>query len=251
MMERVLRNSPTISVVVVLAIQLTRVADFGVRIGAGWLAWVYAFFLAFSIYSLSYWIGRLHYEVTADPKKDEDKRKYAAQMKVARTYERARFNASLWLILFIGIDGGLNLAETMEMLPAGVTGWLYYGALVYGVFPTLAAFGLGSLQSMIDRVPAGASKPSFAGRLAERLLATLPPADSDAGAKSATLSDAQKPADSEISDAQRRSAKLFRCECGWTGTSPQAYSGHCRQCATHKELKEQAIPVELPTKVQP
>ena len=247
-MERVLRNSPTISVVVVLAIQLTRVADFGVRIGAGWLAWVYAFFLAFSIYSLSYWIGRLHYDITADPKKDEDKRKYAAQVKIARTYERARFASSLWLILFIGIDGGLNLAETMEMLPEGVTGWLYYGAVVYGVFPTLAAFGMGSLQSMIDRVPAGVQRQSFAGRVAERLLASLEPAQSGAGANSAALSDAGSPADSE---SQRRSAKLFRCECGWTGTSPQAYSGHCRQCATHRALKVQPIPVDLPTKVQP
>lgn len=246
-MEKLLRNSPTISVVVVLAIQLTRVADFGVRIGAGWLAWVYAAFLAFSIYSLSYWVGRLHYEVTADP---ADKRRHSQQMRIARDYERARFTSSLWLILFIGIDGWLNLAETMEMLPEGVTGWLYYGAVIYGVFPTLAAFGLGMLQSMIDKVPAGVHRQSFAGKVAERLLATLPTADSAAGAKSATLSDAQSPADSETSDAQRRSAKVFRCECGWTGTSPQAYSGHCRQCATHKTLKGQAIPVEMPTKVQ-
>ena len=243
-MEKLLRNAPTWSVVIVLLIQLQRVADFGHSIGAGWLAWVYAFFLAFTIFTLSYWVGRLYYEVTATP---DDKHKYAQQMALSRKYERARFTSSLWLILFIAIDGWLNLAETMAKLPADVLEWQRYGALVYGVFPTLAAFGLGMLQSMIDKIPAGPSRQSFAGRFAERALAALLPAVSDAPAKSATLSDAGNPADSEI---QRRSAKLFRCECGWTGTSPQAYSGHCRQCATHKALKDQAIPVEMPTKVQ-
>lgn len=170
-MDRFLRNAPTISVVVVLAIQLTRVAEFGDRIGAGWLAWVYAIFLAFSIYALSYWTGRLHYEVTADPKKEEDRRKYAAQMRMSRMYERARFNSRLWLILFIGIDGWLNLAETMAALPVDVLQWERAGAIVYGVFPTLAAFGLGTLQSMIDKIPAGASKPTLAGKIADKLLA--------------------------------------------------------------------------------
>ena len=245
MMEKMLRNAPTWSVVIVLLIQLQRVADFGHSIGAGWLAWVYAFFLAFTIFTLSYWVGRLYYEVTAEP---DDKHRYAQQMALSRKYERARFTSSLWLILFIAIDGWLNLAETMAKLPADVLEWQRYGARVYGVFPTLAAFGLGMLQSMIDKIPAGPSRQSFAGRFAERALATLLPAVSDAPANSATLSDAGNPAVSEI---QRRSAKLFRCECGWTGTSPQAYSGHCRQCATHKALKDQAIPVEMPTKVQP
>jgi hypothetical protein len=243
-MEKLLRNAPTISVVIVLLIQLKRVADFGQSIGAGMLAWVYAIFLAFTIYALSYWTGRLHYEVTAEP---DDKRRYAQQVRMAKTYERARFTSSLWLILFIGIDGWLNLAETMAKLPADVLLWQRYGAIVYGVFPTLAAFGLGMLQSMIDKIPAGAGKASFAERFAERALATLLPADSAAGAKSATLSDAQSAADSEN---QRRSAKVFRCECGWTGVSPQAYSGHCRQCATHKAVKDQAIPVEMPHKAE-
>lgn len=239
-MEKLLRNAPTWSVIIVLFIQLQRVADFGHSIGAGWLAWVYAIFLAFTIYALSYWVGRLYYEVTADP---EDKRRHAQQMRLAKTYERARFTSSLWLVLFIGIDGWLNLAETMAKLPADVLEWQRYGALVYGVFPTLAAFGLGMLQSMIDKIPAGPSRQSFAGRFAERALATLLPADSAAGAVSATLSDAQTPADSEN---KRRSAKLFRCECGWQGTSPQAYSGHCRQCAVHKAAKDHPIPVEMP-----
>jgi len=64
---------------------------------------------------------------------------------------------------------------------------------------------------------------------------------SDAQRDSATLS-------GQISDAQRRSAKktakVYRCECGWQGTKPQQYSGHCRQCEVHKN--GQLIPVTIP-----
>lgn len=169
-MERHLRNAPTYAVVVALVIQVTRVSDFGDRIGAGWLAWVYAIFLALTIYTLSYWVARLKYEVTADP---EDKRQYAQQQRMQRLYHRARVNALVWLSVFLVIDGLLNLAETMAALPEAVSTWELAGAVVYGVFPTLAAFGLGSLQSMIDRIPAGASKPSAIGQLAGKLLARL------------------------------------------------------------------------------
>ena len=170
-MEKHLRNAPTYAVVVALIIQVTRVADFGDRIGAGWLAWVYALFLALTIYALAYWIGRLDYKVTADP--ETDKRSYAQQVRMERLYKRARRSSTLWLVLFLGIDGSLNFAETMASLPAGVSMWEFGGAAVYGVFPTLAAFGLGSLQAMLDKIPAVASKPSLLAQLAGNLLARL------------------------------------------------------------------------------
>lgn len=169
-MEKALRNAPTYAVVVALIIQVTRVSEFGTRIGAGWLAWVYAFFLALTIYALSYWVGRLHYEVTATP---EEKAKYAQQKRMERLINRARWNAQIWLVLFILIDGGLNLAETMTSLPRDITAWEYAGAAVYGVFPTLAALGLGSLQAHIDKIPAGPSKSSFISKLADKLLARI------------------------------------------------------------------------------
>jgi len=68
---------------------------------------------------------------------------------------------------------------------------------------------------------------------------------SDAQRKSATLSE-------PVSDAQRRSAKklakVYRCTCGWQGSTPQQYSGHCRQCEVHKAGK--LIPVEIPHKAE-
>jgi hypothetical protein len=178
--DRLMRNAPTLSVAVVLLIQLNRVADFGERIGAGLLAWVYAIFLAFSIYSLSYWTGRLQYDVTADPKKEEDRRKYSAQMSLSKRYERARFTSSVWLILFIFIDGSLNLTETLAAMPTTVNQIERIGAVIYGIFPTLAAIGLGSLQAMIDKLPQPPSKSrSVAGNLADKLLAALLGDDKD------------------------------------------------------------------------
>ncbi len=169
-MEKALRNAPTYAVFVALIIQVTRVSEFGTRIGAGWLAWVYAFFLALTIYALSYWVGRLHYEVTATP---EERAKHAQQMRMERLINRARRTATIWLTLFILIDGSLNLAETMAALPKDVLFWEYAGAGVYGVFPTLAALGLGSLQAHIDKIPAGPSKASFISKLADKLLARI------------------------------------------------------------------------------
>ena len=169
-MERLMRNAPTMSVFVVLIIQLTRVSDFGTRIGAGILAPVYALFLGTTIYVLSYWDGRLEYHVTASP---EEKAKYSQQKRMERLHETARSSARLWLVLFLLIDGALNFFETMSALPAGIIAWQYYGAMVYGVFPTLAAYGLGSLQALLDKIPQGVSKPSFIGKVADKLLARL------------------------------------------------------------------------------
>lgn len=70
-----------------------------------------------------------------------------------RVSDEARKEARFWLAIFVIIDGGLNLAETMSAVPAGVTTWQYGGAIVYGVFPTLAALGLGRLQAYIERIP--------------------------------------------------------------------------------------------------
>lgn len=163
-MEKFARNAPSLAVVIALVIQVERVSKFGARIGAGWLAWVFAGFLAGTIFVLSYWNGRLKYEVTASV---EDRRAYSQQMRLQKLNERARRSTWFWLILFLAIDGALNLAETMANLPVDVTSWEKGGAVVYGIFPTLAAFGLGTFQAAIDRIPAGPSKKSAVARMIE------------------------------------------------------------------------------------
>lgn len=234
-MEKALRNAPTVSVVVALIIQVTRVSDFGTRIGAGILAWVYAFFLAMTIYALSYWVGRLHYDVTATP---EEKAKYAQQKRMEKLFDRAKWNAQIWLMLFILIDGGLNLAETMSSLPKDILFWQYAGAVVYGVFPTLAALGLGSLQALIDKIPAGASKASFVSKIGDKLLAML-----DASDKQLQPVLAQGKQDRDASDKQLhvqddKPLLTYDNLLAYINSNPQASDG---QVAKHFGVKRQAI----------
>lgn len=160
-MEKSMRNAPSIAVLVVMIIQVERVSAFGQGIGAGWLSWVFAVFLAGVIYVLSYWYSRTKYEITADAKDPKQAAKLAQQKRMARMYGNTRLVAGVWLFIFIAIEGSLNFFETMDKLPAGVSQWQFIGAIVYGGFPTLAAFGLGSLQALIDKIPNGPASHSF------------------------------------------------------------------------------------------
>lgn len=230
-MEKSLRNAPTIAVFVALIIQVTRVSDFGVRINAGWLAYVYAIFLGATIFVLSYWDGRLKYDVTATP---EEAARYAQQKRMERLHIRARNSARLWLTLFLFIDGGLNFAETMASVPASVTIWEKAGAMVYGVFPTLAAFGLGSLQALLDKIPQGVSKPSWFGKLADKLLAMLDASFGDV-AQVAPQADKQE---SKTEKPLRKQALQDDALLAFWAQDPQASD---QQVAQHFGVSRQAI----------
>ena len=71
---------------------------------------------------------------------------------------------------------------------------------------------------------------------------------SDAQRETATVSDAGKVAQRR---SATKSAKIYRCECGWQDADRFKYSGHTRQCEIHKNQK--LIPVSIPKteKVQP
>lgn len=156
-MDKLMRNAPSIIVGVVLLLQTPRVSDFGERIGV-WLpfAVIFALFLSFSTFTLSYFQGRTrNYIVTADKKKD--RRAYNAQIKMKNLYSEVNWTATLWLVIFVLIEGSLNLAETMSHLKDSVAlfSWEWFGAIVYGAFPTLAAYGFGHLQALVDKMPHG------------------------------------------------------------------------------------------------
>lgn len=174
-MEKTMRNAPTLAVLVVMIIQVQRVSDFGRGIGAGWLSWVFALFLAGVIYVLSYWFGRTRYEITADATDPRQAAKLAQQKRMARIYGDARTASGAWLFVFIAIEGSLNWFETMQKLPQDVSQWQYAGAVVYGLFPTLAAFGLGSLQALIDRIPHGPAGRSGAQVLFDAFMRRIDP----------------------------------------------------------------------------
>jgi biotin operon repressor len=71
------------------------------------------------------------------------------------------------------IDGGLNLAETWLALPKAADVVLRVGAVAYGVFPTLAALGLGRLQSSLDRLPTAPTKKATLAGLFDAVLRKL------------------------------------------------------------------------------
>lgn len=156
-MDRMMRKAPFFAVIVALVIQAGRVTDFGERLNAGMLALVFALFLGGSVFVLSYWSERARYEVTADP---ADKAKHAQQLRMKRLHDDVARAVWTWLVLFLLIDGGLNLAETWLSLPPAADLVLRAGAVAYGVFPTLAALGLGRLQSSLDRLPAPPTRKS-------------------------------------------------------------------------------------------
>ena len=161
-MDKLMKKAPTAAVLIALVIQAGRVTEFGGRLNAGPLALVFAVFLGGVIFTLSYWSERAKYEVTASP---EDKNRHAQQIRMKRLHDEIGRQVWTWLTLFLLIDGGLNLAETWLKLPAAADFVLRAGAVAYGIFPTLAALGLGRLQSSLDRLPAPTAKKGLLSAL--------------------------------------------------------------------------------------
>ena len=63
---------------------------------------------------------------------------------------RVRTVAVVGLAFFVVIDGYFNIIEVLRTL---LIPELYYPALVYGAFPTIAAALLAALQGYVDRLP--------------------------------------------------------------------------------------------------
>jgi len=237
-MEKMMRNAPSLAVLVVLIIQVTRVSAFGARLNAGILAPVFAVFLAGTIYVLSYWQARAKYTVTAD--KETEKAKYAQQIRMDRLFADVRKTAGGWLTLFVVIEGFLNLAETMADLPAGVSAWVMAGGLMYGAFPTLAAFGLGNLQALLDRVPHGVASKSALQGLFDSLMQRME-AQLSAGASHDALVDASN-ASHDAKKGRNANAYPMQCPhgCGASLPNANAYTAHVgRWCPVVREKNAQ------------
>jgi hypothetical protein len=228
-MEKMMRNSPSIIVFVVLLLQTPRVSDFGERIGV-WLplAIIFALFLSFSTFTLSYFQARTqNYVVTAD--KETEKRAYNAQVKMAELFKEVYSTATIWLIIFVLIEGALNLAETMSHLEETVKqfDWEWFGAIVYGAFPTLAAYGMGNLQALVDKIPHGAGGASQLEKLFNAWMRRI------TNALDAQSDNANASATHETHDAKKgkRNANAYpkACpHCGEPQPNSNAYSAHMR-----------------------
>lgn len=249
-MEKLMRNAPSFAVLVVLIIQVTRVSAFGERLNAGFLAPVFAVFLAGTIYVLSYWQARTKYTVSAD--RETERAKWAQQVRMEKIYSDVRRTAGGWLAAFVIIEGLLNLAETMADLPEGISYWVFIGALMYGIFPTLAAFGLGNLQALLDRVPHGVASRSALQGLFEGWLKRMEMQfDADAQSASHNAPSASGGASHPAKIGRNADAYPKVCPhgCGASLENANAYTAHVgRWCPVVREKNAQnaqADPIRL------
>ena len=252
-MEKIMRNAPSFAILITLVLQVTRVSEFGDRLGAGILAVVFALFLGSSIYVLSYWQAKTRYEITAD--KETERAKYAQQVRVKHTNDMVNRTAGGWLAAFVVIEGYLNLAETMARLPSGLSGWEFSGALMYGIFPTLAAFGLGNLQALIDKVPHGVASKSVVQVMFENAMRRM---ETQYGAQQNNTPHAPQDAPQQQENASHNPKAVsypVACPhgCGVQLRTPGEYSAHVgRWCEIIRNRDAQnaqaeAVPVVMPS----
>lgn len=231
-MEKLMRNAPTLAVFVAMFIQVPRVSAFGESIGAGVFAPIFAIFLGMSIYVLAYWHGRSEYHITAS---EEEKSKYTQQKRMKKLYDEIRSLVGFWLTLFVVIEGLLNLAETLTHLKSDILifSWQWFGAFTYGIFPTLAALGMGAIQAKLHRIPHGVANASwievmfsaFAKRIASYM--DEQPAQPANSASQTTQPASQTAKPNRNSDAYPRPCPNG---CGYISQTAGQYSTHFRYC---------------------
>jgi hypothetical protein len=167
------RKLPTILATGFIAITLWRVGQFAAgRMGGGWPGWVFSVALGAGVYLSAYWTrdSITQREVTGKDGKT-----------VTRDDRRSvNVKGWAWLLLafFVLADSLFNLAEVwFTVKPPGGDWLLIVATAVYGLFPTVAAAGLGALQGHIDRLPAAPAnaKTSIGLALRKRLVAWVEP----------------------------------------------------------------------------
>ena len=199
-----MKRLPVILSGLFLAVTLYRVAQFvDTRMAAGALGWLFAAGLGVAVYTASYWTRAI---ITRRP-------------------------ALVALLFFVAIDAYLNFAEvwlaadTSEPLVA-------VGAVLYGLFPTVAVALLGWLSGAIRKLPPDAQqKRTNAVGLAlyKRIMRRLDLPDAEPAA-----SDAQ-PAH-EVTQAPEPPAHVC-ASCGKVYASQQALAAHMRVHARREVTK--------------
>lgn len=228
-MEKFMRNAPSLIVFVVMAIQTPRVSAFGERIGVHVaLAVIFALFLTLSTFTLAFFQGRTsNYRITADRKNKAEKLAYAKQVKMADFFSEIYWHSTFWLILFVVIEGALNLSETMAELKETVVvmDWEWFGAIAYGIFPTLATLGMGKLQSLVSKMPHGATGASQMDKVFDAFMRWMQNAF-DAQADNANVHASHKTQDAPKAKRNADAYPKACPHCGEMQASANAYSGH-------------------------
>lgn len=161
-----MRKLPSILAGVFIAITLTRVQQYSLRMGGGWLGWLFSIAMGAGVFLGAYW--------TRDSITAKDGKQDARAVKVKSW-------AFVMLAFFVVADGLYNLAEVFQSVkPDWKTDTLLWiGTAVYGAFPTLATAGLAALQGHIDRLPKPPAndKTNVMGAVKRWMVARLTPAE--------------------------------------------------------------------------
>ena len=190
-----MKRLPTILTGVFLAVTLYRVAQFvDSRMAAGALGWLFAAGLGVAVYTASYWTRAV---ITRRP-------------------------AMVALVFFVATDAYLNFAEvwlaadTDEPLVA-------VGAVLYGLFPTVAVALLGWLSGSIKRLPPDAQQKrsnAVGVALYRRIMRKLDLPDAP---------DAQPDAHEVLEVAHEEKAQALVCAtCGASCDTQQKLAAHMR-----------------------
>lgn len=131
-----------------------------------------------------------------------------------------------------------TMAEWLsELLRYDLVQWIWAAGVVILPDALIAAIGFmdrsATVKATLSETPATASD-------AQPIASD---AGSDAQRPSATLKRRSAKREATVSE---QTAKVYRCECGWTTTNRNQYSGHAGTCATRKAIRGGAIPVEMP-----
>lgn len=188
-----MKKLPLLLSMLFLAITLARVAKFSDDyLQAGGLGWVFSIALGVAVFAAAYWT------------------------RVATT----RKQAVAALVLFVSIDAFFNFAhvwlsaDTEQPLVAG-------GAVLYGLFPTLAVALLGWLSGAISRLPPGVGERNR-NRLEQvfynRIAAWAERAEQIEQAR------VLEPATPELVE---QAGYKYNCSfCVWGSDNPKEYAGH-------------------------
>lgn len=122
-----MKRLPVLLTALFLAITLARVAGFTSQyMAAGAMGWVYSIALGVAVYASAYWTRNA----------------------------TTRKAAIVALVFFVAIDCYFNLAHVLLSADRSQT-LTAIGAVLYGLFPTLATALLGWLQTSVNKLPPG------------------------------------------------------------------------------------------------
>jgi len=207
--QNIMRKLPIILAIVFMLVQVSGLSSYAtMHLGSDvMLGRLFALALEAAVFGCSYWMRQ---SIT---RKDgtRDKRDYLTQT-----------GALVGALVFVVVSGALNTAKTLTDLPADHTEIDYNSALIFGIFPPVAAALLGIMQGLIDRLPAPPPSAAHTGRMM-RVYALVD--------TWLTLMETRIAPRAEAHDAVNAKSDVGECElCGASSDNPGSHARwHCKK----------------------